>query len=440
MRIMPSIRLYVLLSMLLTGGGIIWGLSALSSYYFVSGLDISTRNSMLAFAYQQKNDKQFTFVTPEVDSIKKQKRTITYGLIKDWKNLPLVFQNTYKPSELVLDKFYKHLEKTSLFTPPKTGSFIIKIMKDNEIYYATLIISNGDKKINSISDLNNFVVINLTALAVIILFTLILLFVMRQVTLPVKRLKDWAKNLKNQQLSQDIPDFHYSELNILASLIRDSLDSVQKSLEREKKFLGYASHELRTPIAVSHSNSELLKKLIENNCPREKQLQVLARIFRANLTMTSLTETLLWLNRREGKELVARDLQLGILTEQLVNELKYLTEGKVITLSVETDHSSSELPEGVCRIITSNLIRNAFQHTTEGRVFIKQEGCHLSVINQNSLSEERIDVFEGNSLEKDNLGFGLGLSLTQRIIEQYQWQYEATDITGGKSVSVIFKR
>ena len=440
MKIMPSIRLYVLLSMLLTGGAIIWGLSALSSYYFISGLDISTRNSMLAFAYQQENDKQFTFITPGADVIQKQQRTITYGLIKNWENLPPIFQNTYTPSDLVLDKFYKHLEKTSLFTPPKTGSFIIKIMKDNEIHYATLIISNGNKKISSISDLNNFVVINLTALAVITLFTLILLFVMRQVTLPVKRLKDWAKNLKNQQLSDEIPDFHYSELNILGSLIRDSLGSVQESLEREKKFLGYASHELRTPIAVSHSNSELLKRLIENGCSSEKQLQVLARIFRANLTMTSLTETLLWLNRREGKELVAQDLQLGVLTEQLVNELKYLIEGKVITLNIETDHSSCELPEGVCRIIVSNLIRNAFQHTIEGSVSIKQEGCRLCVINQNNLSTEKINVFEKDGVGKGNLGFGLGLSLTKRIIEQYQWQYDSSDIDGGKSVTVIFKQ
>jgi signal transduction histidine kinase len=345
----------------------------------------------------------------------------------------MVFKNRYKSSELRLNQFYKHLEKPSLLAPPKLGSFIIKIKKDDEIFYITLIISNSQSPISSFSDLNNLAIINLTALAVITLFTIILLFVMRQITLPVKKLKNWAKGLNDQQLLQDVPDFHYSELNILANLIRNSLSSVRQSLEREKKFLGYASHELRTPIAVSLSNSELLKKLIENECPTEKQLQVLARISRANLTMTDLTETLLWLNREEGKALVSRQFQLGKLTEQLVNELTYLTDGKIITLDVKTDDSYCELPEAVCRIIISNLVRNAFQHTAEGNVSIKQEGCTLSVVNQNKEGREQVGIFDN-----DHLGFGLGLNLTKRIIKQYQWQYCSTDLSGGKSVSVIF--
>lgn len=436
---MPSIRLYVLITMLLTGGGIIWGLSALSSYYFISGLDISTRNSMLAFAYQQQSDKEFSFVSPEAASAEQnsaytQRKTITYGLVKNWEDTAPIFHRMYTPSELELNKFYKHLEKHSLLTPPKSGSFLIKMLKNNEVHYATLIISNKNSTINSLSDLNNLVIINLTALGVITLFTLILLFVMRQVTLPVKRLKNWAKNLNNHQLSQPVPDFYYSELNTLANIILNSLSSVQETLEREKKFLGYASHELRTPIAVAHSNSELLKKLIENSSPTEKQLQVLARILRANLTMTDLTETLLWLNRGEGKELISRPFELGSLVEQLVNDLTYLTEGKLITLEVITDKALCDLPESVCRIIISNLIRNAFQHTVDGCIKIKQDHHQFNIINQNTTNTDQNSI-----LMNDNLGFGLGLSLTKKIIEQYQWQYKATDITGGRNVCVVFQ-
>ncbi|WP_244225164.1 histidine kinase dimerization/phospho-acceptor domain-containing protein [Vibrio aquaticus] len=62
-------------------------------------------------------------------------------------------------------------------------------------------------------------------------------------------------------------------------------------------FLGYASHELRTPIAVTRNNSELLCKMISKGIPSEKQLVVLDRIERAGFTMTDLTETLLWLNQ-----------------------------------------------------------------------------------------------------------------------------------------------
>lgn len=434
MKIIPSIRIFVLLSMLISGIAMIWGLSVLSSNYFISGIDMGTRNGMFAFAHQQQNTNELTFITtPEKDS-DKPSRTLTYTLVKNWKNVPEVFQQEFTPEQLQFNALYKYLVESSFFTPPEVASFIMKIMKNNEVHYVTLVISKNSFKLQGITNFSHLTVITFTAFGVITLFALILFFIMRKVTRPVTRLKNWAKHLTNEKLSQPIPNFHYSELNSLASLIKSSLSSVQASVEREKIFLGYASHELRTPIATSRSNTELLQKLIENKAPVEKQLNVLERILRANLTMTDLTETLLWLNRSEGKALIAQKFNMGLLIEQLANELTYLITGKAITVEIKTDNLLYELPESVCRIIIANLIRNAFQHTVEGHVTIKQVGHKLSIINQNNDDIEITTIFD-----HDNLGFGLGLSLTERIIQQYQWQYNTTDIIGGKDVSVTFQ-
>ncbi|TMM45049.1 sensor histidine kinase [Colwellia ponticola] len=434
MKITPSIRLFVLLSMLLSGIAIIWGLSVLSSKYFIAGMDMGTRNGMFAFAQQQQGEKTFTFVSTPGDDNKNTARTVTYTLVKDWQKVPAILRQQFTADELQLNQLYKYFVELSLFTPPKTASFIMKIIKNDEIHYVTLVASKNNLSFQGITDVNHFTIIAFTASGVITLFSIILWFVMRQVTLPVIRLKQWAKKLDNTELLKPMPDFHYRELNTLAALISNSLHSVQDSLVREKKFLGYASHELRTPIATSRSNVELLKKLIESDAPSEKQLLVLARVLRATLNMTDLTETLLWLNRSEGKELIAREFQLGVLIEQLADELKYLTVDKVISVSIETDRNLVNLPESVCRIIISNLIRNAFQHTTQGQVTIKQVSCQLTIVNQNNSDDNGEDIFAD-----DNLGFGLGLSLTERIIKQYQWQYCTTDICGGKNVSVTFQ-
>ncbi|MBU2869577.1 HAMP domain-containing sensor histidine kinase [Colwellia sp. E2M01] len=435
MKIAPSIKIFVLFSMLMTGITIIWGLSVLSNYYFISGMEISMRNSMFAFAQQQTGENELSFqgTAEAVDA--PTDRIITYSLVKDWENVPVIFQQEYKVDELSLNTLYKHLEIPSLIERPKTGSFMMKIIKDHEEYYVSLVISKTDSNLKNLSNISHAVVITVTGLLVITLFALILFFVMRQITLPVTRLKNWAKNLNNEQLLQPTPDFHYSELNTLATLIRNSLTSVQESLAREKKFLGYASHELRTPIATSRSNTELLEKLIAADAPKDKQLTVLARILRANVNMTDLTETLLWLNRSEDKKLVAQKFNLGELTKQLVSELNYLTIDKTVDVSVETDNTVCELPESVCRIIIANLVRNALQHTSEGFVVIKQSGYQIAIINQNN-ADETTD----NTLRQDNLGFGLGLSLTKRIVQQYQWQYSTQDIAGGKDVLVVFNR
>lgn len=428
MKITHSLRVYVLMSMLVTGVGIIWTLSAISGGYFISGMDMAMRQSMFVYAQQQTTMNKFTYIDVPESTSQEQPRTIKYLLTNNWEHLPALFQYKYKPSELALNTLYKILEETSLLSPPKTGSFLMKVEKDNKIYYVSVIISQNKILAVDISNVPHLARIALTALVGMVIFTLILFLVMRQVAKPVEKLKDWAKGLDNKQLSKPIPDFHYSELNTLARLIKKSLNSLQDSLERERTFLGYASHELRTPIAVSRSNSELLKKLIENKKDPKKQLEVVARILRASLTMTDLTETLLWLNRREGKELTTTRLQLGTLTKQLVSDLTYLTQGKAIRLEVETDNALCELPEGACRIIISNLIRNAFQHTMQGHVSIKQTGEQFLITNIN----------DSANTSNANLGFGLGLELTKRIIQQYGWQYKSTEMLGGKNVLVVF--
>ena len=50
MKIRPSLRIYVLLAILVTGVTTILVLSALSVNYFVSGMDIAMRGSMIAQA------------------------------------------------------------------------------------------------------------------------------------------------------------------------------------------------------------------------------------------------------------------------------------------------------------------------------------------------------------------------------------------------------
>ncbi|MFA0438730.1 hypothetical protein BCU70_05045 [Vibrio sp. 10N.286.49.C2] len=429
MKIKPSLRVYVLLSMLISGVGLIWTLSALSNGYFITGMDMAMRHGMLAYSQQQTTDNELVYVESPENPTQPHRRTLQYNFVQHWQDLPPIFTSTYQADDIELNELYKNMQDATLLMPPKTGFFLMKIMKDGTPYYVSVIISHDGPLSNEISDLPHVAIIAFTALGGTFAFTLILLFVMRRVTTPVEKLKDWAKQLDDKQLKKPIPDFHYSELNTLATLIRDSLSSVQNSLDRERQFLGYASHELRTPIAVTRTNGELLKKLIENNKPPEKQLDVVARILRASFTMTDLTETLLWLNRRDGKALDTQDVQLGSLTTQLVTDLTYLTQEKAINIEIKTDEFITKLPESVCRIVISNLIRNAFQHTLSGHVSIIQSGLTFSITNQSNNNESL----------GDSLGFGLGLELTERLITQHQWQYTSSEIAGGKHVTVTFQ-
>lgn len=249
-------------------------------------------------------------------------------------------------------------------------------------------------------------------------------------SVPLSRLVGWTRNLQPAQLAQPTPDFGYPDLDQLAETIRSSLASVHDSLEREQAFLRHTSHELRTPISVVRSNVDLLNKLAGREGPAAEQLRsaALARLQRAGQTMTYLTETLLWLSRDELEELPAHELDLAMLVQQLVEDMRYLLANKQVQLTVNTTPCRLLISESAARIVLGNLIRNAFQHTWEGEVLIEQQGSTVRIFNRNQQQP-------GENSNAD-LGFGLGLQLTERLTRRLGWAYRNQGGADGHEASV----
>jgi signal transduction histidine kinase len=252
--------------------------------------------------------------------------------------------------------------------------------------------------------------------AVAALLAGVLLLLTRWVAKPMKDLETWTRSLGPENLEQTPPDFLYPELNRMAELVRSSLSSVREGLARERKFLRYASHELRTPIAVIRNNIELFPKIDTLAEPQRsnQQRQIMARIDRAGLNMQHLTETLLWLSRDNVENMKLKKIALDALIHHLVDELTYLLKRKDVELKVETAPCLIDLPDIPTQIVLRNLIRNAFQHTEEGQILISQQGPVITVVNPQ---------LKGDG-EQDNLGFGFGLQLISQLSEKLGWHYQ----------------
>jgi len=416
MKIKPSLRLYFLIVMIITGITTISIMSVVSFNYFINGLDFSIRKEMHTQAYQ--------LPVSEGKPVKLNNFVIT----STFDDLPESIKNNIDEKEMQVGELVKNVDGNLLFARPKAGYFAMKLDRNDEVRFVATSFFSGQERPHKDKLFPPFKYLVMIAFTAMVLFALVPYFILRKVTNPIESLMAWAKKLNKQQLTKPAPDFHYSELNSLAEIVKSSLQSVQASLEREQQFLGYASHELRTPIAITRTNTELLRKMIERGISTEKQLQVLDRIERASLNMTNLTETLLWLNRQTDKSIPLSAVSIGQLTQQLLGELHYLLNDKQVEIQVQTDDSELQLPAVLCRIIINNLIRNALQHTNEGKIVITQSGHQLIIHNQD-LSE--------NMVEND-LGFGLGLELTNRLVKHYEWQYknEATD--NGHYVEINF--
>jgi signal transduction histidine kinase len=258
----------------------------------------------------------------------------------------------------------------------------------------------------------------------------VILLLLRRVSRPVASLGQWAHSLNADNLSQPLPDFSYPELNDLAGLIRTSLSSVQESLDREHRFLHYASHELRTPISIIRNNIELLRKIKETQDSGylSHQEKVINRIDRASLNMQYLTETLLWLSRKEMVSLPGKSIQLDRMLAQIVAEMEYLLDRKEVELELDTSPCTVILPEFPVRIVLGNLVRNAFQHTWQGCITIRQEENRVVVANSQSPA----------GTGQNDVGFGLGLQLTSQLTEKLDWRYVDESTTYIHQVAITF--
>ena len=429
MKIRPSLKVYFLIMIIITGVTTIAIMSAVSFNYFLTGIDFSMSNAMRAQAFKKPvSDGQPIQINDFIVATR-------------WEDLPLLIKENLKQEDLVENILLKSIDGNPLFSPPKAGYFVLKVTRQNTVRYISSMFSSPKWKgiaSDNQDQIPPFFYLSLIALALMGLFALVPYFIIRKVANPVEKLMAWTKNLNKEQLTQPIPDFHFSELNSLASIVQSSLRSVQEGLDREQRFLGYASHELRTPIAITRTNTELLRKMIEKDISVDKQLQVLERLERASFNMTDLTETLLWLNRKTDKSIPLINISIGELTKQLLEELTYLLSGKSVEVKIKTDETILLLPQALCRIVISNLLRNALQHTTEGKICIIQAGSKLIINNREFDSQEINDIEKTENQLKNELGFGLGLELTERLIQHYDWQYKNVATDDGHYVEIDF--
>lgn len=391
--------------MLLFGLVIAMAFSTLTLNYFSDGIDRGIGLSMRESA--------------NIEGVKEGKPVLILGcyVAASWEDLPekirRVFNHT--PPEK-LDFLQKKVFEVNIFGPPDTIYLSLKVVNNSgQVRYIAKYINRDSLpfKPKEHSVVPHIAWIATLAIILIAFVMLVVWFIIRKVTKPVESLMDWAKSLDENKLNQPIPNFQYSELNLLAEIIKSSLNSVQQTLDRELKFLSYASHELRTPISVVRANTELLIKRHEKEGGEEKQLTVLKRIDRASKTMTSLIDTLLWLSRDDANLADSEKVDIAQLIEQLVGELSYLLKSKPVSFKVDVEPYIVNAAAIPCRIILANLIRNAFQHTIEGTISISQCNGDVTIVNS----------IEGKVAGISDLGFGLGLQLTKKLAGRYKWAY-----------------
>lgn len=261
-------------------------------------------------------------------------------------------------------------------------------------------------------------ILRFLALSMLMILALVLAlgyWIAHRATAPLTRLTGLMASAAPEQLPRQLaaglPD---NEIGQLARALDAAMARIAGFIEREQHFTRDASHELRTPLTVIDGAAQLLA---QQPLPPQAADQ-LSRIRTAAAHMAHSVDALLALAREELRTGAAAPLALLPLVENVVVQFAYLIDAKPVEVCVEVDAAVTlRLHPGALNILLGNLVGNAFAHTQQGQVQITYADHVLTVTDDGPGIAPALQprVFEAGAKGPASAGYGLGLSITQRL-------------------------
>jgi len=256
----------------------------------------------------------------------------------------------------------------------------------------------------------------------------------RKAVAPVGEIARAAQSISEHELAKRLPTLQTGdELQSLSETLNQMFDRLERAFKRITQFTADASHELRTPIALMRTRTEIaLRKQRSEADYRD----TIVRIHQELERTSTLIENLMTLARADsGSEaLQFRSTNLNEVLLEIYEPARLLAMGKSI-------HYDQGLPETPIRIngnapslrrLFLILIDNAVKYTARGGrisvVLNTSNGTAVTEIRDSGVGISPSDlphIFErfyraDASRSRESGGAGLGLSIAKWIAEAHQ--------------------
>ena len=270
----------------------------------------------------------------------------------------------------------------------------------------------------------------------------------RRALLPLDRIASLASEIEAHDLSRRLAlEQRDDELGRLATTFDRMLDRIEQAFERERRFTGDASHELRAPLSVILAEADLA--LRKDRSPDEYR-RALATIADEAEALEALTRDLLAAARAEGPADTKRvPVDVGAVAERVVERLAVLAQAREITISTTIADGTfvSADAEALERALVT-VVQNAIKYAPQGghvEVVVSRDGDRVELrISDDGAGfsadalQHAFERFWRDDAARSQPGTGLGLAIARATVERYGGTIAISNAPHGAIVKMRF--
>jgi two-component system phosphate regulon sensor histidine kinase PhoR len=299
-------------------------------------------------------------------------------------------------------------------------------------------------------------------IAAVIIALIAAYFVSRSITLPIRQVKETARQIAKGDFGRRVRIKSKGELGELAESLNTMADELQQKMENLKRldrvrtdFVANVSHELKTPLTLIKGYIETLQNKAIND--KEKSARFISIIKEHSDRLGYIIDDLLSLSEVElSRDCVNKtefDLKEVIDEISLGFEQALTEKNQTLTVSTYGDDFSIQADRNKIEQVFANLIDNSIKYTKEfGRIEIslyEQERMVRVTVHDNGIGipkEHRDRVFErfyriDKARSRELGGTGLGLSIVKHIVLAHNGNIAIeSEPNKGTTVSVTFPK